>query len=103
VKYLYWMIVVFGITLISVSSSVVPVDDPNTEYDEAETPVNFAYPVSLSTVTLSKVATQVSLATAISRGQQAVREHGSTMYAIKGKRIAHASRPHLDLLCSLLC
>ena len=82
---------------------MLPVDDPNTEYDEAETPVNFAYPVSLSTVTLSKVATQVSRATTICRGQQAFREHGSTMYAIKGKRIARASRPRLDLLCALRC
>ena len=97
------MIVVFGITLICVSSSLLPVDDPDTQYDEAETPVNFAYPVSPSTVTLSKVATQIDRATTIPRRQQAVIEHGSTMYVIEGKRLAHASRPRLDLLCALLC
>ena len=102
-KYLHWMIVVFGITLISVSSCVLPVDDPETQYDEAETPVNFAFPVSPSAVTLTKVATQVSPATTISRRQHVVGEHGTTIYAIKAKRVPHTPLSRLDLLCTLLC
>src|SRR5215469_6916300 len=101
VKYSWWIIVVFGITLISVSSIVLPVDDPETQYDEAETPVNFACPVSLSTLTLISVATQVSRATSISRRQQVVGEYGPTMYAMKW--IAPISHSRLNLLCTLLC
>jgi len=97
------MIVVFGITLIFVSSIVPPIDDPETQYDESETPVNLAYPHSLSTVTGTNVATQVSRPMTISRRQQVVGKDGSTTYAMKAKRIAHTSPFRLKLLCTLLC
>jgi len=53
-KYLYWMILIFGIMQISVSLVVSQVDDPETQYDESEAPVNLAYPVSLSAVSSTR-------------------------------------------------
>ena len=65
------------------------VDDPETQYDESEAPVNLAYPVSLSAVSSTDLATQVRCPVTISRRQQMVGKHGSAIYGMKGERVTH--------------
>lgn len=101
------MIVVIGIWLISFSSILPRVDDPETAYDETETPVNLTTFLNLSTVTSAATganpATRVRHPVTISRGQRACWEAGTTIYAVTAKRGARVSRSRLNLLCALLC
>ena len=99
-KYLYWMIVIFGIMQISVSLVVSQFDDPETQYDESEAPVNLAYPVSFSAVSSTDLVTHVfRCPVTISRTQQMVGKHGS----VKGERVTHPPRLRLDFFCPLIC
>jgi len=97
-KYLYWMIVIFGIMQISVSLVASQVDDPETQYDESEAPVNLAYPDTLSAISSTDLATQVFCCpVTISR------THGSALYLMQGERVTHTPRLRLDFFCPLLC
>src|SRR5262249_21631762 len=90
-KYLYWMIVIFGIMQIPVSLVVSQFDDPETQYDESEAPVNLAYPVSFSAVSSTLDTHVFRCPVTISRTQQMVGKHGS----VKGERVTHPPRLRL--------
>jgi hypothetical protein len=102
VKYLRWIIVVFGIFPISVLSIAVRVDDPETAYEETESPVNLTIPVSITRIARTILIT-VEHPVAISRGQRVCRDARTTVYAITAKRALPVSHSRLNLLCTLLC
>ena len=101
-KYLSWIIVVFGIFLVSVLSIAAPVDDPGTAYDETESPVNLTIPVSITGIARTILIT-VEHPVTISRGQRVGRDASTTLCAITAKRALPVSHSRLNLLCTLLC
>ena len=98
-KYLRGTIVVFGILLISVLSTVPRVDDPATAYNETDTPINSVSIARIAGTNLIMVERPVT----IFRGQRKCCDGSATMYAITVKRALPASYARLDLLCTLLC
>jgi len=102
VKYLRGTIVVFGILLISVLSTAARVDDPETAYNETDTPVNATTSVSIARIATTNLI-MVERPVTIFRGQRECCDGSATMYAITVKRALPASYARLTLLCTLLC
>lgn len=101
VKGLRWIIVFLGMLLICVSSIAVRGDDPDTAYNESETPVNLIL-VSLTGVATTNLTT-VEHPITISRKQRLCRDAGTTIFAITSKRALPVSHSCLNLYCTLLC
>jgi hypothetical protein len=99
VKYLRGTIVVFGILLISVLSTVPRVDDQATAYNETDTPINSVSIARIARTNLIMVERPVT----VFRGQRECCDGSATMYAITVKRALPASYARLNLLCTLLC
>jgi hypothetical protein len=104
VKYLAWTIVVVGIFLICVSSvAVVRVDDPETAYDESETPFNIVASLSTNTV-LRPPTVRVDRAIKMFRLQRVGLNDSAMTYATTTMLAAYPSRFRLNLLNeTLLC
>jgi hypothetical protein len=103
VKRLRCMVGVLGICLISISPIELRADNPETAYNETESPVNFAPTPSITAVTITNRVAHVGRRTPISRRQRVVWNNGRTMCATTAKLGTHASNPRLNLFCTLRC
>jgi hypothetical protein len=103
VKYLAWTIVVFGMFLICVSVAVVRVDNPETAYDESETPFNIVALPNTNTV-VRPPSVRVDRAITKFRLQQVGLNDGAMRYATTTMLATYPSRFQLKLLNeTLLC
>ena len=82
------------------SSILLPIDDPETPFNESDAPVSLATPVTTDTVAqLVSVGCRIT----IFRGQRVGRDDGATKCAITAKRGTHTSNSKLKSLFTLLC
>jgi hypothetical protein len=94
--------VFLGICVVSISSMVLRVDDPETAYNESEAPVNFAIPFSNNTVADTHLIIRVSRPITIVRGEQAG-DNAAIMYESMAKPGKSDSHSRLKFLRALLC
>jgi hypothetical protein len=98
VKYLRSMIIVLGITFVSLSSMASRVDAAETAYNETDVPVNVTTPfVVRSTPVIPNRHIVI-----ITR-QQLWCEPATAILAVTAKPDMRASHSLLNLLCKLLC
>jgi hypothetical protein len=98
VKYLRSMIIILGITFVSLSSMASRVDDPETAYNETDVPVNVTTPF----VVRSNPVIPNRHIVIITR-QQLWCEPATAILAVTSKPDRRASHSLLNLLCKLLC
>jgi hypothetical protein len=91
--------VILGLLCVSLGSIIPPADDPETAFNETDTPVNLTTPF----VARTTVGVPSGHSVDMPRKQQVGREPGATIYAIALKPIQRTSHSLLDLLCTLLC
>jgi hypothetical protein len=94
-KYLRWMIIILGISFVSLLSIASRVDAPETAYNQTDAPVDFVARTNFVMPTGHFVA--------IPRKQQVRCEPATAIRAATlkpGMRISHSL---LNLLCTLLC
>jgi hypothetical protein len=98
-KCLQWMVVILGISLVSLAPIIPRVDLPETVYDETDTPVNLATPVAVGT-NLTKPREKLPANREEKRGWW--EPHIATHEAAPklGMRDSHSV---LSLLCKFLC
>jgi hypothetical protein len=95
VKYLRSMIILLGITLVSITSMASRVDAPETAYNETDVPVN------VTTVRSNPVIPNRHIV--IITRQQLWCEPATAILAVTPKSDMRASHSLLNLLCKLLC
>jgi hypothetical protein len=93
-------IAVLGICMVFLSSIAVPIDDPETPYNESETPVNLATPVVINT---ASVVPHASRLISLFRIQSVSWNDGATKCALTSRRGALLSNSRLKRLFTLLC
>jgi hypothetical protein len=99
VKRVRWTIVILGLLCVSLGSIIPRADDPETAFNETDTPVNLTTPF----VARTTVGVPSGHSVDMPREQQVGREPGATIYAIALKPIQRTSHSLLDLLRTLRC
>jgi hypothetical protein len=92
------MVAFLGISLVALCLIVIRADDPETAYDESETPVTLAIPIAL--------ATAVNRQLILNSGRSTnVRVHAHKRIPCRVAKTQRLRAPQicLELLCTLLC
>ena len=97
------MIAVFGMCVVILSSIVVPIDDPETRYDESEAPVAFATPAAVDMSARSRVIELIADPVAILKGLGKDCDNGAMKSASTVQREGCTSRSQFKLLSTLRC
>ena len=99
VKRVRWTIVILGLLCVSLGSIIPPADDPETAFNETDTPINVTAPVSPRTNFVVPTGHPV-----VTPRKQRVWWGPSTMtHAVTLKPGMRPSHSLLNLLCKLLC
>jgi hypothetical protein len=94
---------VLGICLVVFSLMTLPVDDPETSYNESETPINSAALVDGNFVADANPLTQVKHPTSLVRRERTAWHESSTNSAEIMQAHSGDSSSCLTLLCTLIC
>jgi hypothetical protein len=100
VKRSRWTIAILGICIVFCASIALPIDDPETPFNESEAPVSLATPVAIDTVAR---LVYVARTTAILGGQLLPWTHRAIKCAITEKRGERPSNSTIQSLFALLC
>jgi hypothetical protein len=99
VKRVCWTVVMLGLLCVSLASIVPAMDDPETAFNETETPINLTTPVNSRTNFVAPAGDPV----VILEKQQAWWNPNTMMHGITLKPGMRSSHSLLNLLCKLLC
>ena len=102
-KRLHYTLAALEVCMVLVLSMARPIDDPETAYDESETPINFATPLAIDpSADANPLVDAVGLVTVIRR-QELSRANNSVEFATMLRDTTSVSDSRLKLLCMLIC
>ena len=91
-----------GMLLVFLSSMALPIDDPETAYNESDAPMTFASPAALNTVGANQLL-EVSNSSTVFREQRVGRDNDATTHAMNSEHGIRRSNPQITLLSTLRC
>jgi hypothetical protein len=94
---------VLGIFVILLSSIALPIDDPETPYNESDIPINLAIPVAIDITANANPLHEARVMGAVVRGLPLDQDNGRMKFAKSVQRRTSGSNSSLKLLCTLIC